>query len=59
MKQFMVWYSRGLPGAGRFRHQVGAAGELADLERLAEDFFEQMTALAPEADQPALAAGAS
>jgi nifR3 family TIM-barrel protein len=40
MKQFMVWYSRGLPGASEFRRQVGAAQGLAGLENLAQGFFE-------------------
>ncbi|MBU1452590.1 MAG: tRNA dihydrouridine synthase DusB [Proteobacteria bacterium] len=39
VRQFMMWYSRGLPGASQFRRQAGACGELEPLWALCDRFF--------------------
>ena len=47
VRQFMMWYSRGLPGASQFRRQAGPCRELSELWALCDQFF-----LEPEPDEP-------
>lgn len=42
MRQFMMWYAKGLPGATEFRRQAGPVRELDSLLRLAADFFDAL-----------------
>ncbi len=39
VRQFMMWYSRGLPGASQFRRLAGACGELTALWALCDRYF--------------------
>ncbi len=42
MRQFMMWYAKGLPGATAFRRAAGAVAGLAELKRLAGEFFDEL-----------------
>lgn len=44
VRQFMMWYCRGLPGAGDFRRRAGSARELGQLMSLADDYFDYLEA---------------
>lgn len=46
LRQFMMWYSRGLPGAAAFRRRAGACRELAGLMAVCEGYFAQLEAAA-------------
>jgi tRNA-dihydrouridine synthase B len=39
VKQFMMWYTRGLPGAVNFRRTAGPSTDMDELWRHTEDFF--------------------
>ncbi len=39
VRQFMMWYSRGLPGAAAFRREAGSCAGLAELWDCCESFF--------------------
>ncbi|MFH1033799.1 MAG: tRNA dihydrouridine synthase DusB [Pseudomonadota bacterium] len=40
MRQFMMWYAKGLPGATEFRREAGPVRDLGQLMRLAGEFFD-------------------
>lgn len=40
LRQFMMWYAKGLPGATEFRRSAGPVRELSELLRLAGEFFD-------------------
>jgi nifR3 family TIM-barrel protein len=46
MRQFMMWYAKGLPGAGEFRRRAGMAADLEELKRLAGEYFDELEAAA-------------
>ena len=46
MRQFMMWYAKGLPGATAFRRTAGAVQELGELKRLAGRFFDELESAA-------------
>jgi len=39
VRQFMMWYSRGLPGAAAFRREAGSCADLDELWARCENFF--------------------
>ncbi|MBU4277766.1 MAG: tRNA-dihydrouridine synthase family protein [Proteobacteria bacterium] len=53
IRQFMMWYSRGLPGASLFRRQAGACHELAPLWELCDQFFLEPEQMEPEQPEQA------
>ncbi|MCF8096387.1 MAG: tRNA-dihydrouridine synthase family protein [Desulfarculaceae bacterium] len=53
IRQFMMWYSRGLPGASLFRRQAGACRELEPLWALCDQFFVEPEQLEPEQPEQA------
>lgn len=46
VRQFMVWYSRGLPGASQLRRQAGSCVDLSSLWALCDRFFLELEAAA-------------
>ena len=40
VRKFMMWYTRGLPGASTFRRLAGPVRDLDELWRISTDFFE-------------------
>ena len=44
-RQFMMWYSKGLPGSAAYRRQAGGARDLAELIRLTDRYFDHLEAL--------------
>ena len=41
-KQFMMWYSKGLPGSSAFRHSAGATRALGELLELCAAYFDRL-----------------
>lgn len=46
LKQFMMWYTKGLPGAVSFRRQAGPVMEMDLLWSRCQDFFDQLRKVA-------------
>jgi tRNA-dihydrouridine synthase len=46
MRKFMMWYTRGLPGASAFRRAAGPAQDLQELWRLSVRYFEGLKEVA-------------
>ncbi|MEW5911003.1 MAG: tRNA dihydrouridine synthase DusB [Thermodesulfobacteriota bacterium] len=46
LRQFMMWYSRGLPEAAAFRRQAGCCRGLEELLAVCEGYFDQLEAAA-------------
>lgn len=46
LRQFMMWYAKGLPGAVEFRRRAGQAQGFEDLKRLAGEYFDELEAAA-------------
>jgi tRNA-dihydrouridine synthase B len=44
-RQFMMWYSKGLPESASFRRQAGRASDLASLISLTDSYFNRLEAL--------------
>lgn len=44
-RQFMMWYSKGLPDSAAYRRQAGRAPDLASLISLTDDYFNRLEAL--------------
>jgi len=42
MRQFMMWYSKGLPDSAAFRRRAGQARELEELIQISTDYFERL-----------------
>lgn len=43
VRQFVMWYTRGLPGAADFRRAAGSAGDLAAITEVLERYFDRLT----------------
>ncbi len=44
-RQFMMWYSKGLPDSAAYRRQAGGAPDLASLISITDDYFNNLEAL--------------
>ncbi|MCB2193717.1 MAG: tRNA dihydrouridine synthase DusB [Deltaproteobacteria bacterium] len=53
VRQFMMWYSRGLPGASQFRRQAGPCRDLDQLWELCDRFFLEPEELLPRQPEQA------
>jgi tRNA-dihydrouridine synthase len=42
MRQFMMWYSRGLPGSSNFRRSAGQARDLDELTAVSAAYFDRL-----------------